>query len=140
MIQGCIGGCVEQPNLPMCRVCTIALAAPFGSSLRQYLEAKTRYQRSSASSHGKRGTVRQKFQNKTWKFMRVRPVKLGYYWKLLRLKQIHGEARWEEAEVISMLRKQNATMSAKGQRLVWHAEKAPARFVKHVWRNKRRRR
>ena len=92
-VFACQSGCANNPTLPMCRVCVQALGAPYGASLKQYLEAATRYERTEASPHGRKGTVRQKFQNKTWKYMRVRPVKLGYNWALLRLKQIANEAR-----------------------------------------------
>jgi hypothetical protein len=137
-MNGCISGCNNNPTLPMCRVCVQALGAPYGASLNQYRESITRYERTVASPHGTRGSVRQKFQNKTWKHMRVKPVRMGYNWALLRIKQIHGESRWEEAEIISMLREQNALILGRGQRLVWHGEKSPARFVKHVWRKKHR--
>lgn len=137
-VYNCQSGCERNFTLPMCRVCVLALGAPFGASMKQYLDAETRYQRSEASPHGSKGTVRQKFQNKTFKYMRVRPVKLGYNWALLRLKQIAGEKRWEEAEIISMLREHYAGIPGKGQRLVWHPEKG--KYTKHVWRNKRKRR
>src|SRR5258706_9597482 len=128
MVRDCISGCERNPTLPMCRVCCITLAAPYGSSMRQYLEAKTRFQRSEASPHGKRGTVRQKHQHKTWKHMRVKPVRMGYNWALLRLKQIAGEKRCEEEQLISMLREQGKLMKHGFQHLRWDAESGT--FVK----------
>lgn len=122
MVKNCISGCERNFTLPMCRLCCQTLAAPYGSSMRQYTEAQTRYQRSTASPHGKRGTVRQKHQNKTWKFMRVRPVRMGYNWALLRLKQIAGEKRFEEAHIISMLREQRGLMKPKLYSERWDAE------------------
>lgn len=122
MVQGCISGCSRHETEPMCRLCCQVLSAPYGSSLKQYHEATTRFERTVATPHGKKGSVRQKFQNKTWKYMRVRPVPLGYNWALLRLKQIHGEARWEEANIISMLREQGRLMRPSVQHEVWDAE------------------
>lgn len=128
MVQGCISGCERNPKLPMCRLCCKVLSAPYGSSMRQYTEANTRYSRSQASPHGKRGTVRQKFQNKTWKYMRVRPVRMSYNWALLRLKQIAGEARYEEATILSMLRDQAKLMRPDLHTEVWDA--AQGKFIK----------
>lgn len=119
MVQGCISGCERHPTLPMCRLCCKVLSAPYGSSLRQYNDAKTRYTRSKASPHGRKGTVRQKHQNKTFKYMRVRPVKLGYNWALLRLKQIAGEKRWEEAEINSMVREAGKLLRPSCYSEVW---------------------
>lgn len=113
MVQGCISGCERNPTLPMCRLCCKVLSAPYGSSMRQYSESKTRFSRSKASPHGKKGTLRQKYQNKTFKYMRVRPVRMGYNWALLRLKQVAGHARWEEATLISMCRDQAKLLKPK---------------------------
>lgn len=122
----CKALCKRFPDERMCDVCRANTGTPFGTTWAQ-VDAKT--QVSKASPHGNKGTFRQKHQNKTFKYMRVKPVRLGYNWQLLRLKQIAGEARWEEAEINRMLKEADAMLPAEGQRLTWDGEK----YVK-TWR------
>lgn len=134
MVNGCISGCERNPTLPMCRLCVKVLSAPFGSSYRQYVESTTRFSRSKASPHGKKGTLRQKFQNKTWKYMRVRPVRMGYNWALLNLKRIHGESRWEEATLISMARDQAKLLKPSCYSEVWDQAHVNADGTQGAWK------
>lgn len=99
MGKKCQALCVRFPNERMCDVCREVTGSPFGYTWDQVMAKGI--QRSKASPHGKAGTHRQKFQNKTYKYMRVRSdLKQNY--RILALKMKAGEARWAEAEHIRL--------------------------------------
>ena len=98
----CQALCVKFPDEPMCGTCRAHTGAPFGASIRQFEASITRISRSAATPHGSRGTVRQKHQNRTWKYMRVRGGDIKHNFRLQALKMRAGEARWDEAEHIRL--------------------------------------
>jgi hypothetical protein len=100
-IKGCQALCVRFPDEPMCGCCREATGSPFGRTWRSAQASITRISRTQATSHGGKGKVRQAHQNKTFKYMRIRPSPLGFTWSLLRIKQIAGEARFDEANAIA---------------------------------------
>jgi hypothetical protein len=100
-IKGCQALCVRFPNEPMCGCCREATGSSFGRTYGAYAASITRISRTRATSHGVKGTVRQAYQNKTFKYMRVKPSKLGHTWALFAIKQLAGEARFDEANAIA---------------------------------------
>lgn len=127
--MGCQKLCVRFPDERLCDYCRKAANVEFGVTFNQVVARLTRISKTKATPHGNKGTIRQKFQNRTFKYMRVKPQRLGYNWALLRIKQVAGEARWEEAERIRMVRDAEAMLPPDGQRLTWDGEK----YVK-TWR------
>ena len=99
MVTACKALCVRFPDERMCDACRNALGVPFGYTWAQVERLKARITRSTATPHGERGTHRQKHQNKTFKYMRVRSDLANNY-RILDLKMRAGEARWDEAEAI----------------------------------------
>ena len=100
-VQGCVALCVRFPDERMCGACRDATGSPFGRTWRAVEASITRISRTQATSHGVKGSVRQAHQNKTFKYMRVRPSALGHTWALFAIKQLAGEARFDEAEAIA---------------------------------------
>lgn len=101
MVKNCEALCARFPEEPMCGCCRETLGMPFGSTIQRYLASVTRMSRTRASVHGVKGTLRQKHQNRTYKYMRVRSnIKNNY--RILNLKMRAGEARWDEAEHIRL--------------------------------------
>lgn len=98
-VAGCVALCVRFPDEPMCGTCRNATGAPFGATMHRYMATVTRISRSKASPHGVKGTQRQKHQNRTYKYMRVRSDLANNY-RILDLKMRAGEARWDEADSI----------------------------------------
>ena len=97
--MGCKALCRSFADERMCDACREATGTPFGYTWNQVDAKVTRISRSKASPNGTRGTHRQKHQNKTFKYMRVRSdLKQNYH--ILALKMRAGEARWDEAEKI----------------------------------------
>lgn len=99
MVKGCVALCARFQDEPMCGACREALGMPFGATIKRYLETTTRIDRSKATPHGVKGTHRQKHQNRTYKYMRVRSDLANNY-RILDLKMRAGEKRWDEAEQI----------------------------------------
>lgn len=99
MVKGCEALCVRFPEEPMCGCCREALGMPFGATIKRYLATVTRISRTRSTPHGVKGTQRQKHQNRTWKYMRVRS-NLANNYRILDLKMRAGEMRWDEAEQI----------------------------------------
>jgi len=100
MVKGCVALCARFPDDRMCDVCREATGSPFGYTWKQVQE-KVTISRSKASPHGERGTHRQKHQNRTFKYMRVRSDLANNY-RILALKMRAGELRWDEAEHIRL--------------------------------------
>ena len=99
MGKNCQALCVRFPDERMCDACREVTGSPFGYTWTQVYAKNGGIKRSKASPHGKAGTHRQKFQNKTYKYMRVRSdLKQNY--RILALKMRAGELRWDEAEKI----------------------------------------
>jgi hypothetical protein len=122
-VAGCKALCIGFQDERLCDHCRRTLNVEFGVTMEQYVARVTRISKTRATPHGNKGTLRQKHQNRTWKYMRVRPQAIGYNSRLLRLKQLAGEARWEEAERIRMVRDAEAMLPPSGQRLTWNGEK-----------------
>lgn len=101
MVKGCVALCAKFQDEPMCGCCREALGMPFGATIERYLATTTRISRSKATPHGNKGSHRQKHQNRTYKYMRVRSDLANNY-RILALKQRAGEKRWEEAEHIRL--------------------------------------
>lgn len=100
-VKGCVALCVRFPEEPMCGCCREATGMPFGASMGRYLASVTKISRTKATPHGDRGTHRQKHQNRTFKYMRVRGS-IAQNYQILALKMRAGEKRWDEAEVIRL--------------------------------------
>ena len=105
-VIGCIARCEHNDTLPLCKVCRDTLGAPYGATMAKYVASVTRISRTKATPHGAKGSVRQKHQNKTFKYMRVRPASLPHAATLFRLRQLAGEARFEESEQHRLLKEQ----------------------------------
>ena len=101
MVKGCEALCVRFPEEPMCGCCRDALGMPFGATIKRYLATVTRISRTRATPFGAKGTTRQKHQNRTYKYMRVRSNLVNNY-RILDLKMRAGEKRWDEAEHIRL--------------------------------------
>lgn len=101
-MKACQALCVKFPSEPMCGCCRTALGAPFGASMVQYEASVTRISRSRATPHGNKGTVRQRYPNRMFKYMRVRGGDIKHNFRLLALKMRAGEKRWDEAEHIRL--------------------------------------
>ena len=97
--MGCKALCRSFADERMCDACREFTGSPFGYTWSQVDAKVTRMSRSKASPHGERGTHRQKHQNKTFKYMRVRSD-LAQNYRILDLKMRAGEKRWDEAEQI----------------------------------------
>ena len=92
----CKALCKSFADERMCDACREITGLPFGATWSQ---VDSKIQRSKATPHGERGTHRQKYQNKTFKYMRVRSDLANNY-RILALKMRAGEKRWDEAEQI----------------------------------------
>jgi len=99
MVAACKALCIRFEDERMCDVCREATGSPFGYTWKQVDAKVTRISRSKASPHGSKGTHRQKHQNRTFKYMRVRSDLKNNY-RILALKMKAGEAHWNEAEQI----------------------------------------
>ena len=97
--MGCKALCRSFADERMCDACREFTGSPFGYTWSQVDAKVTRMSRSKATPHGERGTHRQKHQNKTFKYMRVRSDLKNNY-RILALKVLAGEKRWDEAEAI----------------------------------------
>ena len=97
--MGCKALCKSFADERMCDACRAFTGSPFGYTWNQVYAKGGGISRSKASPHGKRGTHRQKYQNKTFKYMRVRSDLKNNY-RILDLKMRAGELRWAEAEQI----------------------------------------
>ena len=92
----CKALCARFPKGMLCKDCLEASGAPYGTSFEQLQRILATVERTVATPSGTRGTVRQKFQNRSFRYMRVKPGPLAQNYRLLALKQKAGELRFDE--------------------------------------------